>query len=302
MKIFFLLLLLANIGFAVFQWLMPYDYFAPGRQLTAVAEQLKLLEELDDVTYLEQPVVKPDEPVTEKSAKKPVTVAEEPTVEDEPVEKMETAMLTDIENSNVQSEEQVSPTESVQNFHGATEFESAPESEPVPEIIEELRSEPEPVINIAAPLCYTLGPFVSEELAREAAAQFNRQNIQVDSRSSPEKEYMGMMVYIDGHENRLQAIETANSLKDKGISDYIIVNEPGKNNALSLGVFSLKKNADRRLQKISALGYPVKTEARYRNRRIYWLDYTQAESEGLQPLVEKLKKEQGLSRISRQCS
>ncbi len=150
-------------------------------------------------------------------------------------------------------------------------------------------------------LCYTLGPFKEQQVSQEVALKFKQNKIPISSRSSQEKEYRGMMVYVDGHDSRKAAIETAESLASKGIRDYIIVNEPERANILSLGVFSLKKNADRRLKKIEKLGYPVKSEARYRNRTIYWLDYSESETENLTRFIDMLKVEKGISRISREC-
>lgn len=150
-------------------------------------------------------------------------------------------------------------------------------------------------------LCYTLGPFKDQQVAQEIALKFKQNRISISTRSSLEKEYMGVMVYVDGHETRNDAVKTAEALALKGVRDYIIVEEPGKSNILSLGVFSLKKNADRRMSIISRLGYPVKSEARYRGRTIYWLDYSESENENLTRFIDTLKIEQGISRISRQC-
>jgi len=226
MKVFFFLLLLSNLLFALFQWLVPYEQLLTAGASIPAAEQLQLLNE----TEAER---KPE----------PVQVA----TGDEP--KVATA---------------------------------APLAD--------------------APLCYTLGPFKQQQVMQEAVNEFRQSGIEIDSRSSVEKEYLGMMVYIDGHANRQQALATSQALTSRGVREFIIVNEPGKNNALSLGVFSLKKNADRRRQRISALGYEVKTEARYRNRTIYWLDYAQSENQALGALVERLRQSLGISRIARQCA
>jgi hypothetical protein len=150
-------------------------------------------------------------------------------------------------------------------------------------------------------LCYTLGPFKKQQDAQEVALKFKQNKIDINLRSSLEKEYMGMMVYIDEHESREAAVKTAENLAAEGVHDYIIVNEPDKANILSLGVFGLKKNALRRQKNIARLGYDVKTEARYRNRTIYWLDYSESENESLTRFIDRLKQEKGISRISRQC-
>lgn len=224
MKVFFTLLLVSNIVFAVFQWLLPYEQLLPRAHKAEleVAEKLMILDES--------------------------------------------------ETSSTQDQKSTSKAASV----------------------------PDPAIS--GPLCYTLGPFKEQQLAQETASQFRKHQISITSRSSVEKEYMGMMVYIDGHSTRKQAIATADSLKQQGVRDYIIVNEEGRPNLLSLGVFGLKKNAEGRQSRIAALGYEVKTEPRYRNRTIYWLDYSQPENDGLAEVIQQLKNEQGISRISRQCS
>ena len=157
------------------------------------------------------------------------------------------------------------------------------------------------VAQIPTRLCYTLGPFKKQQDAQEVALRFKQNKIDISLRSSLEKEYMGMMVYIDEHESRDAAVKTAENLAAEGVRDYIIVNEPGKSNILSLGVFGLKKNALRRQKNIARLGYDVKTEARYRNRTIYWLDYSESENESLTRFIDRLKQEKGISRISRQC-
>jgi hypothetical protein len=45
MKVFFTLLLLTNIVFAVFQWLIPYEQLLPQASTSPVAEKLRLLGE-----------------------------------------------------------------------------------------------------------------------------------------------------------------------------------------------------------------------------------------------------------------
>jgi hypothetical protein len=225
MKVFFTLLLLTNIVFAVFQWLVPYEQLLPQARATVVAEQLKLLDE-----------------------------------------------------SDTSFEQQLEPQDDT------------------PAIAEKRNAE------ISAPLCYTLGPFKKQKMAQQTVSIYKQQNIPITTRSSIEKGYLGMMVYIDGHRSRAQAVKTSEALKEKGVRDFIIVNEENKTNVISLGVYALKKNADRLKSRIEAMGYEVKTEARYRNQTIYWLDYSQEENENLSLLVEELRREYGISRISRQCS
>ena len=228
MKIFFSLLLLSNIAFALVQWLFPYEQMLASAKPLQTAEKLQLISELDT------PRAEPQASVITVSKPSQLEVAQ-----------------------------------------------------------------PEEVIPVQ--LCYTLGPFKEQQSAQQVAQAFRKSNLTIKSRASQEKEYMGQMVYIDGHKSREEAIKTAETLGKKGIRDYIIVNKGEHSNILSLGVFSLKVNADRRQKTIARLGYPVKSEARYRDRTIYWLDYNDTESESLSQIIDDLKQQQGISKISRQC-
>jgi hypothetical protein len=226
MKVFFALLLLTNILFALIQWLLPYEQVIKTSALPVTSEKLRLLEEI------ETPVLKQPPPIDETFA----------------------------------------------------------------QLVQEAPS------SVPDRLCYTLGPFKEQQVAQEVALNFKQNRIAISSRSSLEKEYMGMMVYLDGLETREDANRVADSLALKGVKDYIIVSEPERQYVLSLGVFSLKKNAERRFNRIQRLGYDVKSEARYRSRTIYWLDYSESENENLTRFIDTLKVEKGISRISRQCS
>ncbi len=154
---------------------------------------------------------------------------------------------------------------------------------------------------LSARLCYTLGPFKKKTEAQEVAQRFRAAGIEVSLRPNEEREYMGMMVYLGPHDSRKQAIQVSRELADKGVREYIMFNEPGKMNSLSLGVFGLKKNAERRVAELERLGYRPKTERRYRRRTIYWLDYDRAEPDSLRRWIDKLKGQRGISRITRQC-
>ena len=223
MRTFFLLLLLSNIAFAVFQWQVPFERLLSPAPSRAATERIKLLNE------------------------------------------------PEIDSAQVSA----GSTPQIEGGEG--------------------------LAGSGQGLCYTLGPFKQDTQMEQAVSEFRAGGIEVNSRSSVEQEYLGMMVYIDSQGTRAQAARAASVLEKNGITDFLIVNEPGKQNALSLGVFGLKKNADRRQRRVSALGFPVKTEPRYRNRTIYWLDYSQQESEYLRELVDGLKNNLGISRISRQC-
>jgi Cu/Ag efflux protein CusF len=120
-------------------------------------------------------------------------------------------------------------------------------------------------------ICYAIGPFKKRAKALAVSERYQERGATTKISSSVEREYIGDMVYIDDLGTRNAALSTAKDLEARGITDYLILNEPGKQNALSLGVFGSKQNAQRLKAKVEAMNIGVKTEARYRERTIYWL-------------------------------
>jgi hypothetical protein len=227
MKIFFSLLLIANIAFALVQWLLPYEQLVPVNKKIPVAEQLHLI----------------DEP-------------------------LESEMIAESEISEAVQEDEVMVAEET----------------------------------IDKRLCYTIGPFKDKTRALEVSARYSNNDVKTELKSNQEKEYLGIMVYISGHKTRKAAVKTATALAKKGFRDSLIINETDKANALSLGVFGLKKNADRLIARLKKLKYPVKSELRYRERTIYWVYNEQSNEDNLFVLLDTSDEEKGISQIPRQCS
>ncbi len=150
-------------------------------------------------------------------------------------------------------------------------------------------------------VCYTIGPFKDRERAVEISGRYSGNRADTSLKSSLEKEYQGVMVFIEGHKTREEAIRTANKLAVKGVRDHIIVNNPEKPNILSLGVFELKKNADLHAARVKKLGFKAETEARYRERTIYWLYAEQSSENEYLQLLDDADFDTGISQIPTQC-
>jgi Cu/Ag efflux protein CusF len=132
-------------------------------------------------------------------------------------------------------------------------------------------------------ICYAIGPFKEQAKAFAVSGRYQQRGATSRASSRVEREYVGEMVYIDDLGTRNAALSTAKELKARGITDTLIINEPGKLNALSLGVFALKQNAEHIKAKVETMNIAVKTEARYRERTTYWLHNEQVGA--TQPLV-----------------
>ncbi|MFT5220811.1 MAG: hypothetical protein ACI87H_002953 [Gammaproteobacteria bacterium] len=239
MKIFFALLLIVNIAFAVFQWLIPYEQLFVENKSTQAAEQLALL--------------------SENSV--------------EPAAKAEIVAAASSATASTQSESSSAAV--------VAEAKVAEQLDPR--------------------LCYTIGPFKDKTRAQQVAGRYQGGSLKTDLKSSQEKEYLGVMVFIDGHKTREDAVKTAQGLAAKGIKDNIIINRPSEEILLSLGVFGLKKNAETHKARIEKLGYKVKTESRYRERTIYWIYNEQTSDIEQQNLLKTDDRNSGISQIGSQC-
>ena len=243
MKVFFSLLVLANIAFALVQWLLPYEQLVPQDNNIPVAEQLRLLDEpVESEMIAEAEIIAEAEAEAETEAEAEVSEAVQETE----------SMITEVPTNR---------------------------------------------------LCYTIGPFKDKTRALEVSARYLANGVLTELKSSQEKEYLGIMVYLSGHETRQAAIKTAAALEKRGFRDSrILLNEEDKLHTLSLGVFGLKKNSDRLVSRLKKYKYAAQSEPRYRERTIFWIYSEQSSERELHILLDTEDVSKGIGQIPRQCS
>jgi Cu/Ag efflux protein CusF len=152
-----------------------------------------------------------------------------------------------------------------------------------------------------ARLCYRVGPFAKQDQARAVDQRYRDRGAATRLKSASEKQYVGTMVYIDGHTTREAALATARDLQAKGIEDYRLFNEPGKQHAISLGVFGQQQNAARLKDRATAMNYPAKTEPRYRQRTALWLHVEQTSTMQTPQLLTAAELESGIRQVPGDC-
>ena len=244
MKVFFALLLILNIAFAVFQWLLPYEQMFGEQRKIPVAQELQLLTDANTEIVPESEVVARVESETD-------AIAEAVARAERELERQQARLVTEEE--------------------------------------------------IDKRVCYTIGPITDRARAIEISGRYSGKQVDTEIKSSLEKQYLGVMVYIGGHDSRQAAVETANRLNKRGISDHIIVDKANEANVLSLGVFGLKRNADRLKERVEGMNFNVETEARYRERTIFWLYGEQSSEQEVQRLLGENEARDGISQIPTQC-
>ncbi len=151
-------------------------------------------------------------------------------------------------------------------------------------------------------VCYVIGPFKNQAMALAVRGRYQGRGVMTNITFSTEREYVGDMVYIDDLKTRDAALATTEALKARGISDTLILNEPGKRNVVSLGVYGQQQNVAIIKTRVEAMNYTVKTEARYRPQKVYWLHNEQPGTTGHLDLLAVEERASGVSQIQSNCT
>jgi hypothetical protein len=156
---------------------------------------------------------------------------------------------------------------------------------------------PQPVVNAPAPpdvpakvqYCVSIGPFESTELAESNGKRLAEARIAYQSRTDANRIESSYWIYLPRLPSRKAAEDKRKELTRLGIGDHFIMQEPGMENVLSLGLFAQLDNARRRMQELESKGIKAKQETRYRTRTLYWLDIPADKPEDLVAQLKKLE-------------
>ncbi|MES9844826.1 MAG: hypothetical protein ABW162_17225 [Candidatus Sedimenticola sp. PURPLELP] len=246
MRWLFLLLLLINGG--IFIW----GYSSEGEQAvqTPVVSSpgvgnIRLLSELSSEDEV-QPEA--DDPV---QGRLPEVVKREPV----PVEQETPEITATVDGVAEETQAAVDGGEQV-----------ATEDEPV----ETLPAAPEPVLS--QPYCGVLGPLEKSEAAKAIAAQLNQLGFETSSREQSLVRTTGYWVLIPAAKDQQGAIKNLKALQDKGFKDVRRFLQGPLKNAISLGAFSRRVNAQSRRAEVEASGFKVEVRPRISDSIVYWID------------------------------
>ena len=121
-----------------------------------------------------------------------------------------------------------------------------------------------PVVTETVPTCWTIGPI---EMHTEASGLLDRLGKAATLREGKIQLPSGYQVYLPAMSAE-KAAEVVSTLKAADMNDYFV----GKRNRISLGIFSSKGKARIRQQKVRSLNVDALLDARYRIRKVYWID------------------------------
>ncbi|HEY7753135.1 MAG TPA: hypothetical protein VH856_04905 [Steroidobacteraceae bacterium] len=129
-----------------------------------------------------------------------------------------------------------------------------------------------PALARAADNCLSLGPFADLTDAARAATLLRENELEPRQRTSEGIVWKGYWVALDGLPDRGAADGVIERLRRFGIGDAYAMPGDGGRITISLGLFSERQRALRRMDDVKALGLEPRVSERERSGTVYWID------------------------------
>ena len=155
----------------------------------------------------------------------------------------------------------------------------------------------------AGKLCYSLGPFTQKLESEKAQVLLKAKNIESKRIRLRDTSLSGFWVILPASDTRKEANKHIRRLKKLKVNDYFLVATGPHENAVSLGVYSQKKLARRRVDEMIRLGFIPRLESVALPRKVYWLNwYKDAKNQPSEIMIANIKKQYPqISKIERSC-
>lgn len=123
--------------------------------------------------------------------------------------------------------------------------------------------------------CYTLGPVDSRSAMRRIQDVLEPSVVQLSWHETSAVVEQGFWVYLEPFSSFGQAAEAVDQLVANGVSDYYVMPSGPFANAVSVGLYEQRSQAETRKEQIEALGlgWPVTIGMQRKDEARYWLDF-----------------------------
>ena len=301
MKFLIGILLLVNIGMLV--WIFnggrerqPVDRTAIYNHSVRPEMRIRLLSEEKQLAYLA------DKPATQNNSPQPApdlsptaTVKMSPSADKAPQIVQAEAEKPEVQQAPVASEKE--PQRQERPVTPATE---AVADKPAESAVEK---SPTVSADFLVSHCFTMGPFAEKKAANNVTTLLAGEGIHATRRETSQRESVGYWVYLPPFSSRKQARNMENLLTQKGVKDFLVIPGGVMENAISLGVFSRRSSASRRVAELQDNGINALIKQNFDTTVLYWLDFTSPSDTPIPAAtLEKLKQNQnGIGMIQHEC-
>ncbi|MEK7815327.1 MAG: SPOR domain-containing protein [Pseudomonadota bacterium] len=119
--------------------------------------------------------------------------------------------------------------------------------------------------------CYRIGPFAESAQADKASAVLKGIPLAYERRAEEQTVVTGYRVYLPPLPTRDAAEKKRRELSRLGFKDSSVMQEAGMENALSLGLFTVEANAQKRMQALAAKKIETRMQTLSQARTLHWL-------------------------------
>jgi hypothetical protein len=135
--------------------------------------------------------------------------------------------------------------------------------------------------------CVSVGPFGDVDNSAKAAAVLKAKGFEPKQRAEAGETSAGYVVYVAGMATQAETDQLLVNIEKAGIRDAILMPATGDApRRISLGLFSERARADRRVQQARSLGFRADVTERKLPTAIYWVDVVPPQGAGTIPLQD----------------
>ncbi len=149
--------------------------------------------------------------------------------------------------------------------------------------------------------CASMGPFPDLRQATEAASRLRANGFEPSQRLAEEQVWVGHWVYLPSYSTRTEAIEVVERLRELGVKDIYIEPRGDRENAVSLGLFSDRENAELYAGRVRQHDVRPQITDRYRIGSAYWVDIALTTGEAPDPAAYQRDEARKLRLEPRAC-
>lgn len=168
-------------------------------------------------------------------------------------------------------------------------------------LLSELQNKPKS--SLGSRLCFSLGPFTKESHSNKAQRLFTDNGFETKRIDLRDTSRSGYWVTLPVNKSSQAAREQIEKLKKLKVKDYFLVATGSHANAVSLGVYSLKSSARRRIDEMIKLGFVPQMESVALPQKVYWLNwYKETKVQPEESIISEIKNiYPHISKIERSC-
>jgi hypothetical protein len=189
-------------------------------------------------------------------------------------------LISELTEEEASINEEESKQEPAPATEAQSELETAPQiasTEEQPE--ESTQDEPQEESNKPAmpgdvSRCGIIGPLKDRQVAKEVMEDLKKSELEAKLERSIKKEQIGYWVVIPPMEDGSQAQAKIDELAQVGLKDIWHFRGGGMKNAISLGMFSKKENAENFSKEVLAKGFETEMRPRYLNKTSYLVKFS----------------------------